>query len=72
MRKRKISPKILSGESYSRANACCGYLTSNQNVLICATHIKKRIAKLYFFIVKSKMSEKQQQVRNFAEVRNIA
>jgi len=52
--------------------ACCGNLTSNQNVLIYTTDIKKRIARLYFFILRSKTTEKQQQVRNFAEVRNFA
>jgi len=39
---------------YSRAVTCCGYLTSNQNVLIYPAHIKKLIARLYFFY-----SEKQ-------------
>jgi len=36
-----------------------GYLTSNQNVFICTTHIKKVIAKLYFFILRSKAADKQ-------------
>jgi len=31
------------------AVACCGHLTSNQNVLIYVTHIKKVIAELYSF-----------------------
>jgi len=44
---------------HSRAIACCGYLTSNQNVLIYTTHMKKLIARLYFFILRSKISEKQ-------------
>jgi len=48
------------------------YLTSNQNVLIYTTHIKKVIAKRYFFILRSRITEKQYQVRNFAEVRNFA
>jgi len=39
--------------------ACCGFLTSNQNVLICAAHIKKVIARLYFFILRSKITEKE-------------
>jgi len=29
-----LSQKIFNGETYSRAIACCGYLTSNQYVLI--------------------------------------
>jgi len=48
------------------------YLTSNQNILICTTHIKKVIAKLYSLTLRRKMTERQQQVRNFAEVRNFA
>jgi len=52
--------------------ACCGYLISNQNVLIYTTHIKKVIAKLYSFALRRKITEKQYQVRNFAEVRNFA
>jgi len=44
----------------------------DQNVLIHTTHIKRVIARLYFFILRSKITEKQYQVRNFAEVRNIA
>jgi len=35
------------------------YLTSNQNVLIYTTHIKKVIVKLYSFILRSKFTEKQ-------------
>jgi len=34
-------------------------LTSDQNVLIFTTHIKKVIAKLYFFILRSKITDKQ-------------
>jgi len=30
------------------------------------THTKKVIARLYFFILRNKLTEKQQQVRNFA------
>jgi len=52
--------------------ACCGYLISNQNVLISTIHIKKGIARLYFFVLRRKITEKQYQVRNFAEVRNFA
>jgi len=51
---------------------CCVFLTSNQNALIYTTHIEKVIARLNFFILRSKITEKQQQVRNFAEVRNFA
>jgi len=47
-------------------------LTSNQNVLIYITHIKKAITRLYFFILRSKTTEKLLQVRSFAEVRNFA
>jgi len=36
------------------------------------THIKKVIARLHFFIVRSTITDKQHQVRNFAEVRNFA
>jgi len=63
-----LSPKIFNGKSYSRAIACCGHLTSNQNVLMYTTHIRKLIARLYFFILRSRITEKQQQVRKFAEV----
>ena len=44
---------MFSGWSYSCAVACCGYLPSNQNVLICTTHIKKIIPNLFLY------SEKQ-------------
>jgi len=33
--------------------------------------IKEVIAKLYFFIMRNKISDKQLQVRNFADVRNL-
>jgi len=49
-----------------------GYLTYNEKVLIHTTHIKKVIAKHNFFILRSKTTGQQQQVRNFAEVRNFA
>jgi len=52
--------------------ACCGFLTSNQNVLICAAHIKKVIARLYFFILRSKITEKNNRSEISAEVRNFA
>jgi len=61
-----LSPKIFNDQSYSRATACCWYLTSNQNLLIYTTHIKKLIDRLHFFILRSKITEKQQQVRKFA------
>jgi len=32
---------IFGGYAYFRTVACCGYMSSNQNVLIYATHIKK-------------------------------
>jgi len=34
-------------------------MTSNQNVLIYTTHIEKVITKLYFFILRSKIPDKQ-------------
>jgi len=49
-----------------------GYLICSQKVLIYTTHIKKVIAKLTSFTLISKITYKQQQVRNFAEVRNFA
>ena len=39
-------------------------------MIISATHIIKVIAKLIFFILRSKMTDKQIQVRNLAEVRS--
>jgi len=64
---------FLNGYTYSRNVACCGYLKSNQKVLIyTTTHIKKVIAKLYSFTLRSKITDKQRKVRNFAEVRNFA
>jgi len=35
------------------------YLTSHQNVLICTTHIKKVIAKIYLFNLRSEITDKQ-------------
>ena len=61
-----LSPKISSGYSYSRSIACWGYLTYNQKVLIYTTHIKKVITKLNFFILRNTITDKQEQVRNFA------
>jgi len=55
----RLSPKIFKGWIYSRAIACCGYLKSTQNVFIYTTHIKKVIARLYFFILRRKITEKQ-------------
>jgi len=37
-----------------------------------AQHIKKVISRLYFFILRSKITEKQSQVRNFAWHRRLA
>jgi len=39
---------------------------SNQTVLFYATHIKKVIARYYLFVLRSKITENQYQVRNFA------
>jgi len=55
----EITEKIFNGKSYSRAIDCCGHLTSNQNVLIYATHTRKLIARLCFFILRSRITEKQ-------------
>jgi len=45
---------FFSAYSYSRAIACCGYLTSNQKVLIYTTHTKKSKRQILFLY-----SEKQ-------------
>jgi len=37
----RLSLIYFIGFTYSRSVACCGYLTSNQKVLIYTTHIKK-------------------------------
>jgi len=55
----KASPIFFNGYSYSRTVACCGYLTSNQNALMCTTHIEKVIDKLYSFTLWSKIIDKQ-------------
>jgi len=44
---------------------------SNQYVLIYTIHVTKVIAKLCVFILRTKITEKQLQIRNFAEVRNF-
>jgi len=54
----KERPIFFSDYSYSRTVTCCGYLTSNQKVLIHTTHIKKATAKLYSFTLKSKIIDK--------------
>jgi len=41
-------------------------LTFNQKVLISTTHITEVITKLYFSILRNKITDKQRQVRNFA------
>ena len=64
--KSALSLKIFNVETYSRAIACRGYLTSNQNFLIYTTHIKKWFTRRYFSILRGKITVKQQQVRNFA------
>jgi len=53
-----VSPILFSGNSYFRTVARCGLMTSNQNVLIDTTHIKKVIPKLYSFTLKSKITDK--------------
>jgi len=63
---------MFNGETYSRAKDCRGHLITNQDVLIYTTHFNKCITRRYFFILRSKITEKQQQVRNFAEVRKFA
>jgi len=45
--------------SYSHSAACCGYLKSNQKVLIHTTRIKKVIAKCYSSIERSKLTDKR-------------
>ena len=67
-----LSPKFFSGHSCSRTVSLLWCLTSNQKVLICTTHFKKVVAKLYSFILRNKISEQQYWVRNFAEVRYFA
>jgi len=64
VRKRKIIEVKTKTENfqwlkYFHAIACCGYLTSSQNVVIYTTHIKKLIASLYLFVLRSKITEKQ-------------
>ena len=44
-----------------------GYLTSNQKVLICTTHIKKVVDKLYSFSQRSKITDKHQQIRSLLD-----
>jgi len=56
---------MFKSQSYSRAMGCCEYLTSNENVIIYTTNIKNEIARLYSFTLRSKITEKQYQVRNF-------
>ena len=54
----RLSPIFFTDFTYSRTAACCGYLTSNQKVLIYTTHIQKVIAKLYSFTLRSKITDK--------------
>jgi len=62
---------LFNRESYSRKTARCGHVRSNQYVLIYTIHVTKVIAKLCVFILRTKITEKQLQIRNFAEVRNF-
>jgi len=55
----RLSPTFFSGHSCSRTVSLLWCLTSNQKVLICTTHFKKVVAKLYSFILRSKISEQQ-------------
>jgi len=55
----RLSPVFFTGFAYSRTVACCGFLASNQKVLIYTTHIKKVIAKFYSFTLKSKITDKK-------------
>ena len=55
---------IFTGFTYSRGAACCGYLTSNQKVLIYTIHIKT------LFLYSEKQNNWQTtKVRNFACLR---
>ena len=54
----RLSPIFFTGFTCSRTVACCGHLTSNQNVLIYTTHIKKVIAKLCSFTLRRKQWQK--------------
>jgi len=47
--------------------ACCVYLTSNLKVLICTTHIKKVIVKLYSFNLRSKITDKQYRLQRILD-----
>jgi len=42
-----------------RTVACCGYLTSNQKVLIYTKHINNVIAKLYSIALRNKIIDNQ-------------
>ena len=53
----RSSSVFFTGFTYSPAVACCRYLTSNQKVFIYTTHIKKVIAKLYSFTMRSKITD---------------
>jgi len=45
-----------------------GYLASNQEVLICTTHIEKVIAKLYSFTLRSKITENVSEISQTSEI----
>jgi len=55
----RLSPIFLKFVTLiPRTVACCGYLPSNQKVLIYTTYIKKAITKLYSFTQRSKITDK--------------
>jgi len=54
-----VRPILFSGYSYYRTAACCGYLTSNQKLLIDTKHIKQVNVKLYSFTLTNKATDKQ-------------
>ena len=54
-----LGATFFSGYTYSRTASCCGCLTSNQNVLIHATPIKKANTILYSFTLRRTTTEKQ-------------
>jgi len=55
----RLNPIFVTGCTYSRTVACYGYLTSNQNVLIYTTHMKKSNRQTLFLY-----SEKQNNWQN--------
>jgi len=55
----RLIPIFFTGFTYSRTVARCEYLTSNRKVLIYITRIKKVIATLYSFTLRSKITDKK-------------